>query len=74
MDVSPSVPVAQPRRLAELPLAKDMSHHINRLTKNRQANSLKEMYKYASLPGMVSMAGGKSERDCSTLVLDMAEM
>lgn len=44
---------------AHLPLAKDMSHHINRITKNRFLNSLKEMYQYASVPGMVSMAGGE---------------
>jgi len=60
MDVAPSVVAPQEVRATALPNAKDMSHHINRLTRNRQINSLKEMYKYALTPGMVSMAGGES--------------
>lgn len=59
MDISPSAPFeAQPPRSAGLPNAKDMSHHINRVTRNRQASSLKELYKYMSIPGMVLCAGG----------------
>lgn len=30
---------------ADLPKAKDMSHHLNRLSKNRNPSSLKELYK-----------------------------
>lgn len=44
---------------APRPPAKDMSHHINRITKNRQVNKMKEMYKYAAMPGMISYAGGE---------------
>jgi hypothetical protein len=43
-----------------LPNAIDFSHHLNELSKHRATSSLKEMYKYASLPGMISMAGGMS--------------
>lgn len=45
-------------RNTTLPEAKDMWHHINRVTRNREASSLKEMYKYARVEGMISMAGG----------------
>ncbi len=31
-----------------LPKAKDFTHHLTLTAKNRQANSLKELYKYAS--------------------------
>ncbi|BEJ18212.1 hypothetical protein CspHIS471_0704890 [Cutaneotrichosporon sp. HIS471] len=41
-----------------LPKARDMSHHLNSITKRRQANKLKELYKYAAIPGMIPMAGG----------------
>lgn len=60
MDTVPdSVALASTGQDAHLPCAKDMSHHINRITKNRFLNSLKEMYQYASLPGMRSLAGGE---------------
>lgn len=31
---------------ADLPKALDMTHHLNRLSKNRNPSSLKELYKY----------------------------
>ncbi|EKD02611.1 hypothetical protein A1Q2_03037 [Trichosporon asahii var. asahii CBS 8904] len=45
-------------RSASLPKAKDMSHHINQITKNRSPMALKELYRYASQPGMQAFAGG----------------
>ncbi|OCF35477.1 aromatic amino acid aminotransferase I [Kwoniella heveanensis CBS 569] len=41
-----------------LPKAKDFTDHLNRVTKNRAASTLKELYKYQSVPGMIVMAGG----------------
>jgi len=41
-----------------LPNAIDMTHHLNELSKHRATSSLKEMYKYAGIKGMISMAGG----------------
>ncbi|WWC89986.1 uncharacterized protein L201_004916 [Kwoniella dendrophila CBS 6074] len=43
---------------ASLPQAKDLSHHFNQTTKNREASTLKELYRYAGVPGMITMAGG----------------
>ncbi|CAK9782287.1 PLP-dependent transferase [Cutaneotrichosporon oleaginosum] len=57
IDTIPFV-AAPPAPRAGLPNARDMSHHLNSITKRRQANKLKELYKYAALPGMVPMAGG----------------
>ena len=37
-----------------LPKAKDMTHHLNSLSRNRTASSLKQLYKYMTTPGMVS--------------------
>lgn len=36
----------------DLPKAKDMSHHLSALAKNRSPSSLKELYRYANLKGM----------------------
>jgi hypothetical protein len=33
---------------ADLPKAKDMTHHLSRLSKNRNPSSLKELYKCVS--------------------------
>jgi hypothetical protein len=33
---------------ADLPKAQDMSHHLNTLARNRQPNSLKELYKWVN--------------------------
>ncbi|ODN83143.1 hypothetical protein L202_01343 [Cryptococcus amylolentus CBS 6039] len=41
-----------------LPDAQDMTRHLNRLAKHREANALKELYKYMAVPGMITMAGG----------------
>lgn len=44
---------------AGMPNAIDLSHHLNQLSKHRTASSLKSMYKYASIPGMIPMTGGE---------------
>lgn len=60
MDTIPPTPrTATAPRQASLPNARDMSHHLNDITKRRQANKLKELYKYAAMPGMIPMAGGE---------------
>ncbi|KAK5120816.1 hypothetical protein LTR85_005883 [Meristemomyces frigidus] len=40
------------------PAPKDLSHHLSRVTKNRQASSMKQFYKYFSIPGIGQLAGG----------------
>lgn len=44
---------------ANKPMAKDMSHHLNFVSKNRQPSSLKELYKYMNMPGMITLGGGQ---------------
>jgi aromatic amino acid aminotransferase I len=46
------------RKQGNLPEAIDLSHHLNLLARSRTANSLKGLYRYAGVPGMVSLAGG----------------
>nr|KIR46477.1 aromatic amino acid aminotransferase I [Cryptococcus bacillisporus CA1280] len=41
-----------------LPKAQDMTRHLNRMAKHREASALKELYKYMTVPGMITMAGG----------------
>ncbi len=36
----------------DLPKAKDLSHHLNTLSRNRSPSSLKELYKYMNIKGM----------------------
>lgn len=50
-----------PKRLvdADLPKAIDLSHHLSRLAVHRQASSLKQLYQYMTVPGMITMAGGE---------------
>lgn len=40
------------------PPAKDLSHHLSRATKARQASSIKQFYKYFAIPGIGQLAGG----------------
>lgn len=40
------------------PLPKDLSHHLSRATKSRQASSIKQFYKYFAIPGIGQLAGG----------------
>ena len=38
----------------------DLSHHLSRSTKAREASSVKRFYKYFSIPGIAQLAGGES--------------
>ncbi|SMR59943.1 unnamed protein product [Zymoseptoria tritici ST99CH_1A5] len=40
------------------PEPKDLSHHLSRVTKQRQASSVKQFYKYFQIPGIGQLAGG----------------
>nr|POE87464.1 aromatic amino acid aminotransferase c56e4.03 [Quercus suber] len=40
------------------PLPKDLSHHLSRSTKSREASSIKSFYRYFSIPGIGQLAGG----------------
>lgn len=60
MDSAYAIPSQAQDRLvaASLPKAIDLTHHLNRISKNREPSHLKELYKYQSVPGMITMAGG----------------
>lgn len=36
----------------------DLSHHFNRVTRERTASAIKSLYKYFQLPDMMNLAGG----------------
>jgi hypothetical protein len=36
----------------------DLTHHLSRSTKARQASSIKQFYKYFTIPGIAQLAGG----------------
>lgn len=38
----------------------DLSHHLSRSTKAREASSIKSFYKYFQIPGIAQLAGGTS--------------
>nr|POE72778.1 aromatic amino acid aminotransferase c56e4.03 [Quercus suber] len=40
------------------PLPKDLSHHLSRSAKSREASSIKSFYKYFAIPGIGQLAGG----------------
>jgi DNA-binding transcriptional MocR family regulator len=40
------------------PPPKDLTHHLSRATKARAASSMKQFYKYFSIPGIGQLAGG----------------
>ncbi|BGP32416.1 hypothetical protein JCM10296v2_004197 [Rhodotorula toruloides] len=44
--------------VAALPPARDLSHHLNDIAKNRFPSPLKDIFNYMGRPGMISMAGG----------------
>jgi hypothetical protein len=58
-DGTATVPSKRYGTSEDLPHAIDLSHHLNELAKHRQASSLKQLYKYAAVPGMITMAGGE---------------
>jgi site-specific recombinase XerD len=41
------------------PAPVDLSHHLSRSTKAREASSVKKFYKYFSIPGIAQLAGGR---------------
>lgn len=41
-----------------LPDPVDLSHHLSRSTKAREASSVKKFYKYFFIPGIGQLAGG----------------
>jgi hypothetical protein len=54
-----SVPASpKPTTVKELPPPLDLSHHVSRVTKHRNASSVKNFYKYFSIPGIQNLAGG----------------
>ena len=36
----------------------DLTHHLSRSTKAREASSMKAFYKYFQIPGIAQLAGG----------------
>jgi aromatic amino acid aminotransferase I len=60
MDSSHAIPTdpTQSSTRSSLPNAIDLSHHLSSLAKNRTISSLKDLYQYAAVPGMIPMAGG----------------
>jgi len=44
------------------PQPKDLSHHLSRNAKARQASSIKQFYKYFQIPGIGQLAGGLPNR------------
>lgn len=40
------------------PEPKDLSHHLSRSTRSREASSIKQFYKYFAIPGIGQLAGG----------------
>jgi site-specific recombinase XerD len=40
------------------PTPVDLTHHLSRSTKAREASSVKQFYKYFQIPGIAQLAGG----------------
>jgi len=45
------------------PEPKDLSHHLSRATKSREASAVKVFYKYFAIPGIAQLAGGLPSND-----------
>jgi aromatic amino acid aminotransferase I len=60
MDSAHAIPTdpTQSSIRSSLPNAVDLSHHLSDLARNRNPSSLKDLYRYAAIPGMIPMAGG----------------
>lgn len=43
----------------DLPKPVDLTHHLSRSTRAREASSVKTFYKYFSIPGIAQLAGGE---------------
>ncbi|OCK76814.1 aromatic amino acid aminotransferas-like protein [Lepidopterella palustris CBS 459.81] len=48
----------KPASESDLPEPIDLTHHISRSTKAREASSVKQFYKYFAIPGIGQLAGG----------------
>ncbi|KAK8164693.1 pyridoxal phosphate-dependent transferase [Phyllosticta citrichinensis] len=44
--------------MVDLPKPLDLSHHLSRNAKNREASAMKSFYKYFAIPGIGQLAGG----------------
>ncbi|EMC93965.1 hypothetical protein BAUCODRAFT_74593 [Baudoinia panamericana UAMH 10762] len=49
---------AQDGAIDHRPEPKDLTHHLSRATRTRQASSIKQFYKYFAIPGIGQLAGG----------------
>lgn len=38
---------------------RDLSHHFSRATRNRDASSIKQFYRFFQIPGIGNLAGGE---------------
>jgi hypothetical protein len=52
---------------ASFPEPVDLSHHLSRSTKAREASQIKRFYKYFSIPGIAQLAGGTHAQPHSML-------
>lgn len=43
---------------ADFPEPVDLTHHLSRSTRAREASSVKQFYKYFTIPGIAQLAGG----------------
>jgi site-specific recombinase XerD len=50
---------------ASFPSPVDLSHHLSRSTKAREASSIKQFYKYFTIPGIAQLAGGMTRHHVS---------
>lgn len=53
-----------PPSAPELPEPIDLSHHLTRTTLNREASSVKQFYKFFTIPGIAQLAGGLPNDKC----------
>lgn len=58
MDQSQAAMLSQDDPTDKRPDPKDLSHHWSKTAKNRQASSIKQFYKYFTIPGIGQLAGG----------------
>lgn len=54
-----TIPTSNGNGGTALPLAVNLSHHLNSLSKARQPSPLKFLFKYAAVPDLLSFAGGE---------------
>lgn len=52
--------IYDPSEPSTFPSPIDLSHHLSRTTRAREASSIKDFYKYFQIPGIAQLAGGTS--------------